>query len=353
MEPMTLRRILVVATSRRTRGGITAVVNAHEKGEQWRKYHTRWIGAYIDRGAVLKIIYFVVSLIRYVFLLPFYDLVHLHVSTHTSMFRKSFYLYPARLLGKKIITHLHCSTPSILCDRRYRTLYRSAFQASDVVLVLSSQWKKIVEDTFGLKDNVRILYNPINPLPESAARFEKKKYILFAGTLDKRKGYPDLIRAFAGLTACYPEWQLVLAGNGEIAQGIALAESLRISSRVEFRGWVSGEEKDRLFGEASIFCLPSYAEGFPMAILDAWAFSLPVVCTPVGGIMDVGEEGRNLLLFEPGDMGRLQAHLQRLMGDEDLRNRIAAKSHELSLTWFNLDRINAQLGAIYKELLAE
>lgn len=74
---MSSKRVLVVATSRGTRGGITAVVSAHEKGKQWRKYHTRWIGAYIDRSNIMKIYYFITSLIQYLLLLPFYDLVQI------------------------------------------------------------------------------------------------------------------------------------------------------------------------------------------------------------------------------------------------------------------------------------
>lgn len=350
---MSSKRVLVVATSRGTRGGITAVVSAHEKGKQWRKYHTRWIGAYIDRSNIMKIYYFITSLIQYLLLLPFYDLVHIHVSTHTSVFRKSFYLYPAKLLRKKVITHLHCSTPSIIYEKRNRILYRTAFLASDVVFVLSSQWKKYVEEALDVKYNVRILYNPIISLPLVGTNYERKKYILFAGTIDKRKGYNDLIKAFSGLVTQYPEWKLMLAGNGEIEEGKMLAESLGISSNVEFCGWVSGKEKDRLFGEASIFCLPSYAEGFPMSVLDAWAFALPVACTPVGGIMDVAKDGENILLFDPGDIKKLQIQLEALVKDENLRNHIAEESHKLSESVFNLDFINNQLGEVYKELLGE
>lgn len=348
-----MKRILVIATSRKTRGGITAVVSAHEKGSQWRKYHTRWLGVYIDRNNALKILYFVISWIQYLFLLPFYDLVHIHVSTHTSVFRKSFFLYPAKWLGKKIVTHLHCSTPSILYDKRNRQLYRKAFLASDIVLVLSSQWKRIVEEALDVKDNVRVLYNPIISLPLSSEHYTKKKYILFAGTIDKRKGYHDLIKAFSAVSISYPDWELFLAGNGEIEEGKQLAESLGIADKVKFLGWVSGKEKDRFFGEASIYCLPSYAEGFPMSVLDAWAYNLPVICTPVGGIMDVAKDGENILLFNPGDIDTLQVLLKRMIQNEPLRAHIAEESHKLSDSLFNLDRINEQLGSIYKELLGE
>ena len=56
-------RVLVVATSRKTRGGITSVVKAHETGEQWKKYHCRWIQTHRDGPTWRKILYFISSLI--------------------------------------------------------------------------------------------------------------------------------------------------------------------------------------------------------------------------------------------------------------------------------------------------
>ncbi len=90
-----------------------------------------------------------------------------------------------------------------------------------------------------------------------------------------------------------------------------------------------------------------------MSVLDAWAFALPVVCTPVGGIMDVAKDGENILLFDPGDIKKLQIQLEALVKDENLRNHIAEESHKLSESVFNLDFINNQLGEVYKELLGE
>lgn len=346
-----MKKILVVATSRQTRGGITAVVNAHSKGVHWSKYHTKWIGAYVDKSAFMKIVFFITSLIQYLFLLPFYDLVHIHVSTHVSVFRKSFYLYPAKWLGKKIVIHLHCSTPSIISD--HKRLYKKVFSASDRVLVLSSQWKEFVKDTLGVSENVSVLYNPIISLPMLRNTCRKKKHILFAGTVDKRKGYHDLIKSFAMISSSHPDWRLRIAGNGEIEEGKALTAQLGIADKVDFLGWISGTVKDVEFSEASIYCLPSYAEGFPMSVLDAWAYSLPVCCTPVGGIMDVAKDGENILLFDPGDVEHLAKNLSLLIDDFALRESIALKSHRLSETVFNLDHINSQLGELYKELLGE
>lgn len=113
---------------------------------------------------------------------------------------------------------------------------------------------------------------------------------------------------------------------------------------------MSGQNKDEIFRQASVFCLPSYAEGFPMAVLDAWAYGLPVITTPVGGIPDVAIDGENMLLFNPGDIDMLAIQLERMITNNRLREHISAASYEFANHKFNIDTINQQLDDLYTEL---
>ena len=342
-------KVLVVATSRKTRGGITSVVKAHETGAQWKKYHCRWVETHRDGNAVIKLLYFLCGLVEYVCLLPFYDIVHIHTSEPPSAMRKCVFMALAKLCGKRTIVHFHAFSPETTINGKHSNVYRYLFTKADVVIVLSQLWKKYVDDTFCLGDKVRVVYNPctadVYPQP-----YERKKQILYAGTVNARKGYRDMIEAFALIAGECPDWQIVFAGNGEVGQGKALAAELGMSGQAVFLGWVSGEAKDRAFKEASVFCLPSYAEGFPMAVLDAWAYGLPVITTPVGGIPDVARDGENTLLFTPGDTKALADRMRRLISDVGLRERIARHSLELAKTTFNIDTVNKQVCHLYEEL---
>ena len=113
-------------------------------------------------------------------------------------------------------------------------------------------------------------------------------------------------------------------------------------------GRQTAELRVKAFKQASVFCLPSYAEGFPMAVLDAWAYGLPVVTTPVGGIPDVAVDSENMLLFNPGDIDTLAERLDLLMSDDILRDKLAASSIKMSLEMFNLNTITKQVGEIYE-----
>lgn len=345
----TMKKILVVATSRKTRGGITSVVKAHEQGLQWAEYQCRWIETHVDAGFFAKIFILFKGLILFLWFLPKAKLVHIHLSEPISAKRKCVFFWVAKLFGKKTIVHFHAFSPKTTIYGPNSGLYRYLFSNADAVVVLSDYWKRIVSEEFNIGEKVRVIYNPC-PSILMSEKYEKTKNILYAGTLNARKGYADLIKAFGKIADKYPEWRLALAGNGEIEEGHQLAKSIGIEDKCDFWGWVNGTEKDQIFKQASIFCLPSYAEGFPMAILDAWAYGLPVITTSVGGIPDIADDGKNLLLFEPGNIDQLAICLEKTVADESLRNSLSEESLKLAETTFNISTINRQIGELYKEV---
>lgn len=341
-------KVLVIATSRKTRGGITAVVKAHEAGEQWKKYHCKWIQTHRDGPAWRKLWYLVTALIEYILLLPWYDIVHIHVATTQSARRKKLFFELSKMMGKKTILHFHPSNEKFLYEPHNRRLYRNLFSRADLVLVLSEQWRRWIKEALGLTEHIEVLYNPC---PNVEIKLEQKqKEILFAGTVILRKGYDCLIRGFAKIAHKYEDWAVVIAGNGEIDKARAIAQECGVERQVEFLGWVSGTKKEEVFQRASVYCLASDGEGFPMGVLDAWAYGIPCVVTPVGGLPDIVKNGENALVFPVGDADALASQLDRLLADEHLRKKIAEASQRLACTTFNVNTINKQLGDIYEKV---
>ena len=342
-------RVLVVATSRKTRGGITSVVKAHETGEQWKKYHCRWIQTHRDGSAWRKLLYLFTALLEYLVLLPWYDIVHIHVATTQSARRKKIFFELAKIMHKKTIFHFHPSNEKFLYESANKSLYRNLFSRADLVLVLSEQWRRWIKEALGLTEHIEVLYNPC-PIVERKPEL-KQNEILFAGTVIPRKGYADLIRGFAKIASKHPDWKVVIAGNGEIDKAKAIAKECGIENQVVFLGWVNGHAKDLAFQRASIYCLTSDGEGFPMGVLDAWAYGIPCVVTPVGGLPDIVIDGENALVFPVGDVDILARQLERMISDNGLRNRIAQASLELAHTTFNVKNLNHALEGIYSKLL--
>lgn len=343
-----MTRVLVVATSRKTRGGITSVVKAHETGGQWKKYHCRWIETHRDGNMARKLWYLAAALVEYVCLLPFYDIVHIHIATTQSAKRKRLFFILAKFMKKKTIFHFHPSNEKFLFEPKNRKLYRKLFSQADLVLVLSEQWRRWIKESLRLTERIKVLYNPC-PVVDRRDDLRRNQ-VLFAGTVIPRKGYAVLLKGFALIAGKYPQWKVVFAGNGEIDRARSIAESLGIAGQVEFLGWVSGDEKERVFQESSIYCLASDGEGFPMGVLDAWAYGIPCVVTPVGGIPDIVENGKNGLIFPVGDSGKLAEQLDLLMQDQSLRRQIVVGSDKYVYGQFCVENINRQLGEIYSTL---
>lgn len=343
-----MKKVLVVATSRKTRGGITSVVKAHETSKQWRKFHCKWIETHRDGNNIRKLWYLGTALIEYICLLPFYDIVHIHIATTQSAKRKQLFFYPAKWLKKKTILHFHPSNEKFLFEPCNQTLYRKLFSQADLVLVLSEQWKRWIKEALGLTERIEVLYNPC-PIVNKREDIREKS-ILFAGTIIPRKGYETLLRGFALIASKYPDWRIIFAGNGEIEKAKKIAKELQIEAQVVFLGWVSGQEKDQAFQKASIYCLASDGEGFPMGVLDAWAYGIPCVVTPVGGIPDIVKNEENGLIFQVGNETELAKQLEKLITNDILYEKLARASNDLAHTVFNVSTINKQLENIYLKL---
>lgn len=345
-----MTKVLVVATSRKTRGGITSVVKAHETGEQWLKYHCRWIETHRDGAAWRKIWYFTTAIIEYIVLLPFYDIVHIHVGLRTSVDRKLIFAKLAKLAGKKIIIHFHPATEKHLFDSKFSIKIHHLFEYADKLIVLSPQWIKWINAAYPHnKFDMQVIYNPC-PIVNREASHEE--YILYAGTLSERKGYNRLLTAFSMIAKDYPNWKIKFAGNGAIEEAKKLQKELGIAqNQVEYLGWVSGKEKDETFQKASIYCLPSWGEGFPMGVLDALAYGIPVITTPVGGMEQVLHHGKDCLIFDTYNIDALANALKQMMGDESLRTDIVHEADKLVNTCFNIQFINTEIGEIYREIL--
>jgi glycosyltransferase involved in cell wall biosynthesis len=145
-------------------------------------------------------------------------------------------------------------------------------------------------------------------------------YILAIGTVEPRKDYPSLIRAFALLAASNPELRLLIVGQtgwGETAFAEALAQlPQELRARIDRRGYVVDEDRTRLLCGASLLVYPSVYEGFGLPPLEAMAAGVPVVATTAGSLPEV--LGNGALLVPPGDHVALAEAMQRVLMDTSL-----------------------------------
>lgn len=149
---------------------------------------------------------------------------------------------------------------------------------------------------------------------------------VFCGRLVANKGVPQLLKAIAAL----PRATLLVIGDGpERARLEALAKSLGIVHRVEFRGWLPTQRDVlRAIRSARMLVMNSSSEGGPRVPLEAMAAGMPVIVTRVGVMPDVIVDGMNGL-FTSGDAEDLAAHIDRLMTHAELRERMGEEAKHI------------------------
>ena len=142
-----------------------------------------------------------------------------------------------------------------------------------------------------------------------------------------------------------------MLGNGEVERFERMAHEMGLTEQVKFTGYVTGKEREDYFRKASILCMCSYEEGFPMVVLEAWANGICVVTTPVGGLPDVLEEGKNALVFDFGDWQGLASCLDNLIQDLSLRKNLTLYSQKFVYDKFSIEKINKEAGILYQTLI--
>ena len=338
-------KILVVGPSKSTRGGITSVIFAHQNFSFWKLNNCIWIESYDDKNSMRKILFFLKAIIKFFVNLRSSQIVYIHIALGTSAVRKFFFFALAKLFNKKIILHFHTpgnavDIPTDLWKVRYM------FKNSNRVIVLANAWKKMIINEFNI-NNVHVIENPA-PLARNSYR--KNNSILFLGTLSDRKGYKDLLAAYSKIKNEFRDWKIELCGNGNLKEVENYVIDLGIEKNVIIRGWVNEKERYDALEKASIFCLPSYAEGLPVSVLEALSFKCAILTSPVGGIPDYFESGKDCLLVQPGEVEELTDALKKLMSNEILRDKLVKNSIKIYENYFNPRLIERKINKLIKEL---
>lgn len=159
----------------------------------------------------------------------------------------------------------------------------------------------------------------------------RERVVITTSRLAVKNGIDVLIRAIGLLNADpqKPGTHLLILGEGEERQSLErLVRDLQLERKVRFLGTVPYADVPRHLAVADVFCRPSRSEGLGNSFLEAMASGVPVVATPVGGILDFLHDGENGLACRVDDPADCAAKIRSLFGDQALRARIidAAKS---------------------------
>jgi alpha-maltose-1-phosphate synthase len=257
---------------------------------------------------------------------------------------------------------------------------RTALQMADAIIGVSAETRRDVLGLFDVDpDKVHVVHNGIDlnlyqPATSNSALTQygidpNKPYVLFVGRITRQKGIIHLVRAIKDIEASA---QIVLCAGAPDTPEIG-AEMQRAVAEVQasrpdviwIEKMVPRDEVIQLYTHAAIFCCPSIYEPFGIINLEAMACGTPVVASAVGGIPEVVVDGQTGILvpleqlkespFEPIDPRRFSADLaaaiNRLLRDDELRERMATAGRKRVEERFSWSAIAERTAALYQSLV--
>ena len=272
-----------------------------------------------------------------------------------------------------VINHVHSSRVRSAEDR---ALLRALTPSMDrLVAVSRAVADKIAAN--GPTADVELVYNGVDlgrydrveaccTLPEEYGFVEGTPLVGCVARLEPEKGHATLLEAWPLVAGHVPAARLLIVGEGSLMGSLtAQAEALgllgdacvgdacvgsrraRPGAKVVFTG--RRDDVPSVTAALDVAVLPSYREAQGLVILEAMALSRPVVATRVGGIPEMIDDGVTGLLVAPHDTLRFAAAIVRLLTDHPLADTIARRGHDLVRERFSLERMAADLAALYEE----
>jgi glycosyltransferase involved in cell wall biosynthesis len=219
----------------------------------------------------------------------------------------------------------------------------SSFARSQMMkLAPYEQWSKFVVSPLGVDPQ---LFAP-RPTLLQRERFE----ILCVGRLTPAKGQHILIDAVAQLVRNGRQLRLCFVGGGPDEPSLRRhAAQSAAAGCIVFAGPIDQDRIRDFYAAADIFCLPSFAEGLPVVLMEAMAMELPCLTTAIAGIPELIRDGIDGLLVPPSNVEALASALARLIDDNALRERLAKNGRARVIAAYDLRQNVQRLASIFIE----
>lgn len=247
---------------------------------------------------------------------------------NSAVFRDMMILFPTRWMFRKTIFHFHASGLSKHLKRKnkiFQLIFRKCFFYPDVAIRLSAS----CPDEGRAIQAKDVLIVP-NGLPDEAKTINHVHRnnvlnILFIGLLEESKGELDLCRAVKILKAGGIECKVRIAGEFKSQEYkerfFSFVSDNGLKGEVKYIGVIRGKEKEMAFRNSDVFCFPSYfhSESFPLVLIEAMSYGLPIVSTRWRGIVDMVRDDYNGYLVDIKSPEKLAQKLELFHKDIKLR----------------------------------
>ncbi|ENN6813448.1 glycosyltransferase [Vibrio fluvialis] len=224
----------------------------------------------------------------------------------------------SKIFGSRLIVHMHGAKFISYLERSHKLVRKVilwSLKYVDDFIVLGDSLKdshsKIIS-----ANKIRVCENGVlDPEYKGNKINDEKVNVLFLSNLMKDKGIFEFLDAVEKLDDNM--FNFDIAGAIETSNNKHINERLnKLGSKINYHGVVSGEKKARLFENADIFVLPSYDEGQPLSILEAYSYKCAVLVTDVGGVCDIFKDGINGRFIKVGSSSSIVSSIKNMTKTE-------------------------------------
>ena len=215
----------------------------------------------------------------------------------------------------------------------------------DKLVVLTKEdeieWKKT-------HNNIAQIYNPLPYELESVSSLASKRFIT-VGRLEAQKGYDLLIEAWKPIALSHPDWSVDIYGDGSLRSSLQKKiEDNNLTDKVRLKG--ISNNIDHEYKSSSGFIMSSRYEGFPMVLLEAAGFGLPLISFDcVSGPKEIIQNNYNGILIEFGNISKLSEAITRMIENENDRTIMGYNARKIAEE-FTIDKIMIEWDNLFKSL---
>ena len=235
---------------------------------------------------------------------------------------------------------------------------RAILRGARIILVANEETLRLVPMEWREKSDVMSMVGADTAEARHAPRTVVDTFqIYMAGRMLHWKGLHLGVRAFAEVAELFPEYRMVLVGDGPQRGRLEqLVRDLSLEERVVFRGWLPRSETLEIARDSRLLLFPSLRDSGGMAVIEAMAQGTPVLCLAAGGPASIvsPESGVVVPVHSEGQVvSDLAAALHQLLGDSPRLQRMGEAASRRAATEFAWDRRASRMLALYERILSE
>jgi glycosyltransferase involved in cell wall biosynthesis len=284
------------------------------------------------------------------------DIVNIHYPIGSGIY----FTFLRKLLRFKLVLSVHGADllPKGIPEDHYPKSLQILMNSADWLVAPSQSTLDAVMTKFPrLQTKASAIHNAVDmtefELDESEG-LQRGQHILCVALHQLRKAIDVLIKAFKIFSPTHPETELWLVGDGPLRGQLEdLVQQLGLTKQVKFLGLLDRTGVRKLLRQCSFFVLPSRAEPFGIAILEALASKKPVIASAVGGIPEIIEHGKNGILVEPENAQALCDAMTTVWDDHELAERLACAGYATVKQQFQWETAGARYEATFMKLLGQ